>query len=178
MAQNVLTFEVQLADVDGGRYETLDFRLAWHPSETEHYLVTRALAYCLSYTSGITLSPGLCAGDEPPIYIMSDDGRRLAWIDVGRPPPNRIRKAAISCERVCVFTWRDPNEVHRHVVADVRHRSRLEVVGIESDLVYALAADLKRRNLWSVTVSGGHVYVADGSNEVGGALTRVQETAG
>ena len=40
--------EVNLSDVDRGVYETLDLRLARHPSETMRWLLTRTLAYCLS----------------------------------------------------------------------------------------------------------------------------------
>ena len=40
---------IELADIDRGVYTTLDLRVARHPSETEEFLLTRVLAYCLEY---------------------------------------------------------------------------------------------------------------------------------
>ena len=50
LTATVYNFDVQLSDVDRGVYESLAIRAARHPSETEEYLVTRVLAYCLEYT--------------------------------------------------------------------------------------------------------------------------------
>jgi uncharacterized protein YaeQ len=46
----VYVFNVRLADADRGVYETLNLRMARHPSESPEYLLTRLLAYCLEYT--------------------------------------------------------------------------------------------------------------------------------
>src|SRR5215472_10630289 len=51
-------FRVTLSDVDRAVYENLDFRVARHPSESGRYLVTRTLAYCLSFEEGIAFSKG------------------------------------------------------------------------------------------------------------------------
>ena len=47
LSSTVYNFDIQLSDVDRGVYETLSLRVAQHPSETDDYLVTRVLAYCL-----------------------------------------------------------------------------------------------------------------------------------
>ena len=61
MAQSstIYVFTVRLADADRGVYETLNLRLAQHPSESPEYLVTRLLAYCLEYGEGNAFSRGL-----------------------------------------------------------------------------------------------------------------------
>ena len=41
------TFTGSLADVDRGVYDELSIRAARHPSETDAYMMTRVLAYCL-----------------------------------------------------------------------------------------------------------------------------------
>ena len=56
LAATVYTFDIELADTDRGVYETLALRVARHPSETEEFLVTRVLAYCLEYTVGLAFS--------------------------------------------------------------------------------------------------------------------------
>ena len=56
LTATVYTFDIELADTDRGVYETLALRVARHPSETEEFLVTRVLAYCLEYTDGLAFS--------------------------------------------------------------------------------------------------------------------------
>jgi len=43
----IYRLQIELSDVDRGVYESLDLRLARHPSESMPYLLTRALAYAL-----------------------------------------------------------------------------------------------------------------------------------
>ena len=53
------TFTVQLADVDRGVYEELTLRVARQSSETDAFMVTRVLAYCLEFEEGISFSEGI-----------------------------------------------------------------------------------------------------------------------
>ena len=57
MAPNATPFrvEVELSDVDRSKYASLELRPARHPSESMRSLVTRTLAYCLSYEDGIEI---------------------------------------------------------------------------------------------------------------------------
>ena len=57
------TFDVQVADVDRGVYESLSLRMAQHPSETGAFMLTRLLAYCLEYAEGIAFTEGVSATD-------------------------------------------------------------------------------------------------------------------
>jgi uncharacterized protein YaeQ len=88
------TFDVQLMDVDRGVYETLDLRVAQHPSETDEYMVTRVLAYCLEYTEGIGFSKGIADPDEPAITVRDLTGAVRVWIDIGAPDAVRLHKAS------------------------------------------------------------------------------------
>jgi len=71
LSATIYVFTVRLADADRGIYETLNLRLARHPSETAEYLLTRLLAYCLEYGEGIVFSKGLSDPDEPAICIRT-----------------------------------------------------------------------------------------------------------
>ncbi len=70
------TFEIQLADVDRGVYEDLSLRVAQHPSETDAYLVTRVLAYCLEYEEGIAFSAGGAFATRPAITMFANPVER------------------------------------------------------------------------------------------------------
>src|SRR5579859_1329396 len=101
-------FRVTLSDVDREVYETLDLRLARHPSESLRYLVTRTLAYCLSYAEGIAFSKeGISSAEEPPIAVRDSTGILLAWIDVGFPSAERLHKATKAARRVALYTHVD-----------------------------------------------------------------------
>ena len=52
----VYNFEVTLSQIDRGVFETLNFHVAQHPSETMDYLLTRVLAYGIEFTKGIESS--------------------------------------------------------------------------------------------------------------------------
>ncbi len=81
------TFTVQLADVDRGVYEDLALRVARHPSETDEFMLTRVLAYCLEYEEGIEFSDGISATDQPAVRVRDLTGALGAWIEVGAPSP-------------------------------------------------------------------------------------------
>ena len=63
LSATIYVFDVELADSDRNIYQTLELRVARHPSETGEYLLARLLAYCLEYTEGIAFSKGLSDPD-------------------------------------------------------------------------------------------------------------------
>lgn len=117
------TFEVELADVDRGVYETLSLRLAQHPSETGAYMVTRLLAYLLEYQEGIEFSDGVAATDEPAVLIRDLTGRLLAWIEVGAPEPERLHQGSKAADRCVVYTHREPSRLLARYVGKKIHQA-------------------------------------------------------
>ena len=100
LTATIYNFDVQLSDVDRNVYETLSLRVARHPSETEEYLVTRVLAYCLEYADGIAFSKGIAEPDEPAVVIRDLTGALRVWIEVGSPDAQRLHKASKASPRV------------------------------------------------------------------------------
>ena len=100
LGATIHTFAVQLADVDRGVYEDLTVRVARHPSETETFMMTRVLAYCLEFEEGIAFSEGISKADEPAVLVRDLTGRLIAWIEVGAPDADRLR---LPVEEVVTF---------------------------------------------------------------------------
>ena len=96
MAQTATIYNVtiDLSDLDRGVFETLDLRVARHPSETAEFMLVRLLAYCLEYQEGIALTEGLSSGDAPALVVRDLTGRMTAWIEVGLPDAPRRPAAA------------------------------------------------------------------------------------
>ena len=116
LSATMYVFTVRLADVDRGIYETLNLRLACHPSETVEFLLTRLLAYCLEYGEGIAFSKGLSDPDEPAVFIRDLTGALKAWIEVGTPDAARLHKASKASPRVAVYVHDEDEHRPRRIV--------------------------------------------------------------
>jgi len=165
---------IRLSDVDRGVYETLELKAARHPSETEEYLVTRVLAYCLEYAEGIAFSRGLSSPDEPPIAVRDLTGVLKAWIEVGSPDAARLHKASKAAPRVAVYTHKDPAQLLRSLDGERIHRAQaLELYSVGRDLVAGMVARLERRTELDLSVTDRHVYVTIGGETLSGEVERL-----
>ena len=175
MAQGatLYNFAIQLADVDRGVYEALALKVARHPSETEEYLLTRVLAYCLEYTEGIAFSRGLAEPDEPAIAVRDLTGALRAWIDIGMPDAARLHKASKAAPRVAVYTHRAPAQLVRQLTGERIHRAEaLEIHGVDQALLAELAERLDRRMTFDLSVTDRHLFVAGDGFTLSGAVER------
>jgi uncharacterized protein YaeQ len=159
------TFEIELADVDRQVYESLMLRVARHPSETEEYLLTRVLAYCLEYVDGITFSKGLADADEPALAVRDLTGSLRVWIDIGAPDADRLHKASKAAPRVAVYTHRDPVILLRQLAGHRIHRAEaLELYAIDRALLAGLAQQLDRRMAVTLAVTDRQLYISTGQS--------------
>ena len=171
-------FTIRLSDVDRGVYETLELKAAKHPSESDEYLVTRVLAYCLEYAEGIAFSRGLSSPDEPPIAVKDLTGVLKAWIEVGSPDAARLHKASKAAPRVAVYTHKDPAQLLRSLDGERIHRAEvLELYSLGRDFVASVVARLARRNELDVSVSERHLYVTIGGETLAGEVERLMMAA-
>jgi uncharacterized protein YaeQ len=169
----VYHLQIELSDVDRGVYEALDLRLARHPSETMHYLLTRAIAYCLCYEEGIAFGKGLSTTEEPAVWVKDAQGSLRVWIDVGTPSADRLHKASKACPRVVVFTQHDPALLREAARARPIHRvETIEVFALERRFLDELEAVTGRNTRWLLARTEGTLYVTAGDETVTGAVTR------
>ena len=90
LTATIYNFDIELANVDRNVYATLALRVAQQPSETEEYLLTRVIAYCLEYAEGIAFSRGIAEPDEPPLAIRDLTGALELWVEFGAPDAARL----------------------------------------------------------------------------------------
>ncbi len=156
------TFAIQLADVDRGVYETLELRLARHPSETGRYLWTRLLAYLLEYEEGIVFSKGgLSSTDEPPISIRDATGLLTTWIEVGVPSADRLHRASKAARRVTLYSSADLTVLAKECLARGVHKlADLAVWPIDSAMLAQLEEGLGRHTVVELTRSDGRIYLS------------------
>jgi uncharacterized protein YaeQ len=173
LGSTIYNFDIALADVDRGVYESLALRLACHPSETAEYLFTRMLAYCLEYAEGISFGKGLSEPDEPALTVRDLTGALVSWIEVGAPDARRLHKASRAAPRVAIYTHKDPEQLVRQLAGERIHRAdAIELHAIDREFLEALTARLERRMAFSLSVSHGHLYLTLDEATIAGAVER------
>lgn len=169
----VHTFEVTLNDADRVVHETLEFRVARHPSETAEYLMTRVLAYCLEYGEGLAFSKGgLSDPDAPALEVRDLTGALKAWIEVGLPEAGRLHKATKAARRVVVYSHKDVATLVKRLAAEaVRRAGEIEIYALDQRLLAACVARLDRRMRFDLAVSDRQLYLSIGDETWSGAVT-------
>ena len=178
LSSTLYRFRIELSDVDRSLYQAFDLRMAKHPSENEIYLVTRLLAYLLSFEDGLEFTPGLCTDEEPAIFLRDPSSGGFAkWIEIGNPSARRLHKASKAARAVQIYTYKDPAALLRELEGErVHRREAIEAFALEPKFLNTLVASLDRDNKWSVFRQDGTLTVAwgaEGEESVNGALTPV-----
>lgn len=174
LTATMYTFDVELSDVDRGVYESLAIRVARQPSETEEYLLTRVLAYCLEYGEGIAFSRGLAEPDEPALAVRDLTGAWRAWIEIGAPSAARLHKASKTAPRVVVYAHKDAEQLVRTLASERIHRAEsLEIYAVDRALLAELVGRLERRMVLALAVTDRNLYVTIGAETLSGVVTRL-----
>jgi len=168
-------FEISLADADRGVYESLDWRVAQHPSESERYLVARVIARALEHGDGVEFSRGGVSDDDEPAIVARDlRGDLQAWIEIGSPSADRLHKATKLAPRVAVYAWKNVDQLAREITERAVHRrDEIALRALPPELLDAVAATLDRVNRWELSVTGGVMYLAAGAAQFEGAVTPI-----
>src|SRR5687768_13122153 len=173
LGATIYTFDIELADSDRAVYQSLNLRVAQHPSETADYLLTRVLAYCLEHAEGIAFSKGLSDPDEPAISVRDLTGALQVWVDIGLPEPERLHRASKAAPRVAVYTHKDPGQwVARLADAKIHRAEQLEVFALDRPWLAQFVARLERRMQFSLARSEGEIYLTLGEVTSQTVLTR------
>jgi uncharacterized protein YaeQ len=173
LTSTIYNFDIQVSDVDRAVYVTLAIRAARHPSETEEYLVTRVLAYCLEYVDGISFGKGLAEPDEPAITVRDLTGTITAWIEIGSPDAERLHRASKASPRVAVYTHKDAAALVRQLSGARIHRAEtVEIYAISRPLLDALVERLDRRTKFDLAITERHLYVTIGDETLDGSVDR------
>jgi uncharacterized protein YaeQ len=156
--------QVELADSDSNRYESLSLTLAQHPSETLERMAVRLLAFCLNSSRGLEFTRGISTTDEPDLWTRDDSGEIEHWIEVGHPDESRLRKACGRARRVSVYAFAKSTPTWWRLNGETI--SALPITRVwqfDWAEIARLAAMLDRTMQLSVSIVGGIMYVDNGS---------------
>jgi uncharacterized protein YaeQ len=181
MAQTatIYTVNIDLADMDRGVYETLDLRVARHPSETVEYMLVRILAYCLEYRDGIELTEGVSSGEEPALLVRDLTGQITRWIEVGLPDAARLHRASKRAGAVAVYTHRDARQLLAQLAGAKIHRAAdIPIRAFERGAIEEVAGLIERRTSFALSVSDGELHLSLGDRVLTMAMTEHRIPAG
>ena len=171
LPSTVYKASIDLSDVDRGVYESLQATVARHPSETEERLVARLLAFAIFHEPELAFTKGICAADEPDLWVKGGDGRVRLWVEVGLPEADRIIKATRHAERVVLLAcgkalagW-DKQQLPR-----LGNIPNLIVIGIDQSFINKVASQLERSINWSITITEGTLYMTIGEETMNSAI--------
>ena len=156
--------QIELADSDRNCFEALALTLAKHPSETLERMLVRLLAYCLNCTRGLEFTKGISTADEPDLWVHSDTGEILNWIEIGQPETPRLRKACGRARQVSVYTFGKSAptwwKLNHEAISPLPH---LQVWQFDWAEVQTAANLLERTMQLNISIVGGILYVDNGS---------------
>ena len=165
-------FQIELSDIQRAVYETLDFRVAQHPSEHMPYLLTRVLAYILNIQDGLAFSAtGLHDPDTAAIRIVDSFGGFKLIIEIGSPSARKLHKATKVAKEVKVYTYKSPERFMSELREEKIHRvDEIEFHSFSPDFLEELSLIIKRDNRWSVLFDDGMISIQVGDHSISSEL--------
>ena len=170
----IYRFQIELSDIERAVYETLDFRLAQHPSEHMPYLLTRVLAYALNTQEDLAFSAtGLHDPDTAAISIPDTFGGFKLLIEIGSPSARKLHKATKVSKAVKVYTYKSPERFMSELREEKIHRAdEIEFYSFSAEFLEELALVIKRDNRWDILFDDGSVTIQVGELSISGELLR------
>lgn len=156
-------FKIELSHLDKNLYQSLDFRLAQHPSESLDYLLTRVLAYAVSYEDGLEISAiGLADPDSPALSLANPRGGFHLWIEIGNPSNRKIHKASKAATTVQIFTYKDPQVLLAEMAREeIYRRSDVQIFAIPPKFLDLLQNQLEKETRWNLIFNDGVLMVSN-----------------
>ncbi|MEE9384049.1 MAG: YaeQ family protein [Nannocystaceae bacterium] len=176
MAQSatMYRFHIDLSDIDHGLYESLDLRVARHPSEDEDRVVVRVLARAIAHEPGLAFGRGLSNVEDAALWRHSPAGEIETWIEVGMPSADRLHRASKAARTLRVFTDKPAVLLRKAWSSRVVHgATQIEIVQLPRGLVRELARNLGQNVTWYLMLQDGQIQVASEEHSVDGPLTRL-----
>lgn len=158
---------ITLSDTDRHYYGELNLTIALHPSETLERMMVRILAFCYCAAENLSFTRGLSSADEPDLWLKSDDGRILEWIEVGQPAPDRLKKACGQSVAVKVYTYGRGMDVWWNSnAAAIKAMPKVTIQHFATDELNALTQLAEKTMNLTVTIAETIAYIDSAEKSV------------
>lgn len=175
LGSTIYRIKIELSDIDRGVYESLDFRVAQHPSEDAPRLVARILAFALLHEEALEFGKGIADVEEPALWVKDLTGQITHWVDVGTPGAERIHIASKKAGRVTIVCHKGEDALTREMTKRKVHKAEeIVVLYIDPGFISQLAKKLDRNADWTVVQSDGELSVTISDETISGRVTRAE----
>ncbi len=159
---------VNVADLDRQLFLDNQLTIAQHPSETQERMMLRLLAWLMYASERLEFTRGLCADDEPELWLRNDHGGVDLWIELGLPEEKRLKKACSLAKQVVLFTYntRAAQVWHGQMQAKFAQFSALTVWYLDDTQLAALSALASRTMNLQATLQEGIIWLSDAGNNL------------
>ncbi len=161
----IYKFKIAIADLNREVYQSVNFTLARHPSETPERMMARVLAYCLNIEEFLTFTKGLSDLDEPDIWARSLDNQIQLWIDIGEPTADRIKKSASLSHRTKVYSFNSKSDIWWEKGQTKFNKINACIVRFDWQSIQSLASLVERSMNLSVTITGDDAFITSDKGE-------------
>lgn len=173
LGATIYRMKLELSDVDRGVYESLDFRIAQHPSEDASRLVARIFAYALLYEEALEFGKGISDVEEPALWVKDLTGQLLHWVDVGTPTADRIHIASKKAPRVTIVCHKGEDALAREMTKRKVHKAgAIEVLHLDPVFIAQVAQKLDRNAEWTLVHTDGELSITIGDESMAGVVVR------
>lgn len=164
----ILKAQLSLSDMDRHVYETCSLTIAQHPSETEQRVMVRILAYALQLRERLEFTKGLCADDEPEIWLKNYNDDIELWVDLGLPDEKRVKKACNRAKQVVLYAYGENTQAmwwqkNQHKLRDFKN---LVIYSLPYEATSQLANMASRSMNLTITVQDGEIWLSDENHSV------------
>jgi uncharacterized protein YaeQ len=170
MAQSATIFkaDLQIADMDRHYYADHSVVLARHPSETDERMMVRLAAFVLHASDQLEFTRGLCADDEPELWIKGLTGEIETWIDVGLPDLRHIRRASNRAKQVFVYAYggHAAQLWWEKIALELARFDNVQVMELTRQSTRELEALVSRTMRLQCSLQDGQLWMSDGENTV------------
>ena len=168
LKSTIIKTHLSISDMDRHVYQDLSLTLAQHPSETEQRLMVRILAYVLQFQERLEFTKGLCADDEPEVWVKNYSDEIELWVELGLPEEKRLKKACNRAKNVVLYTYGENSQPiwwqkNQQKLANYQN---LTVISLPYEATAQLANMVSRAITLTITIQDGEIWLSDEQNSV------------
>ncbi|KAA8996117.1 YaeQ family protein [Affinibrenneria salicis] len=159
---------VNIADLDRHFFYDASLTLAQHPSETDQRMMLRLLAWICHAHEQLRFTKGLCADDEPEIWLHDDSQQILLWIELGLPDERRLKKACSLAREVVLYAYgeRAASVWRQNIAQKTGGHKNLTIRFLDDNQLAQLAALAQRNMTLQATLQEGTIWLSDAENNL------------
>lgn len=151
---------IHLSDMDRNYYDTLNFTIAQHPSETDQRMMVRMIAFVLNAHEDLQFGKGLSDEDEATIWQINYSDEINLWIELGQIDEKRIKKASNRSKQVKLYCYgRSVETWWKQIGSKLQQFDSLSVEQFSTTTTEALTKLINRTMEFQCSIQDGQLWL-------------------